>query len=91
MPPGQRDFVEDVAERWSAGVATLPGFVAAQFMIDDDAGEYGLYSLWQTRADAESVPEHLGPSSIRDRLEKMATTISIKIFEVYEPRAFAAT
>ena len=49
MPPGQRDLVEDVAERWSAGVATLPVFVNAWFIIDDHAGEYGLYSLGQTR------------------------------------------
>ena len=74
------------------GVATLLGFVDAWFIIDDDAGEYGLYSMWQARGDVESVPEQLGPSSIRDRLEEMLTSpASIKIFEVYEPRAFKTT
>ena len=92
MPPGHRDLVEDVAERWSAGVATLPGFVNAVFFMDDDAGEYGFFSVWESKEDAESVPEQFGPLSIRDTMERLMTKpATIKIFDVYESRTLKRT
>ena len=51
-------------------MATLPGFVNAVFFMDDDAGEYGLFSVWASKKEAESVPEQFGPSSIRDMRQR---------------------
>lgn len=89
IAPGRRELAEKVAERWGSAVATLPGFVDAWFLIDDESGEYGLFSLWQTKEDADSVPEQTGPMSVREMVEDMAANPPvIKVFHVYEPRSF---
>ena len=54
MRPGNRYVGEKLAKRWYAGVATLPGFIDVTFFGDDDTGEYGYFSRWETREAAET-------------------------------------
>ncbi len=88
MPPGRRYLVEKLAERWSSSVATLPGFVDVWFIIDDEGGEYGLFSLWKTYEDAVSVPVQIGDISAREVMEELLTEpLDTRIFHVYQPRS----
>ena len=87
MRPGSRYVAERLAGRWQAGVAMLPGFVSVSFFLDDEAGEYGYFSLWRTREDAETVIDEMG-DQVDNALAEMETgPRSLRIYEVYEPPA----
>ena len=87
MRPGMRYAGEKLAQRWHAGVATLPGFVSVTFFGDDAAGEYGYFSLWKTRADAEAVAEMLGEQPGEALQELAAEPPVVRIYGVFEPPA----
>ena len=87
LGPNMRAAGMNLAERWLAGVATLPGFVDAHFFGDEDTGEYGVFSLWQTREDAERAGEHRPESVEEELLRQLKKPAQLRIFEVYEPRA----
>ena len=87
MRPGSRYVAERLAGRWQAGVATLPGFVSVSFFLDDETGEYGYYSLWQTREEAEQVIDEIGDQVVEALAEVETGPRALRIYEVYEPPA----
>ena len=78
---------EQLAARWHAGVATLPGFVSVSFFGDDTSGECGYYSVWQTRAEADAVVDEIGPQLPDAARRYAATPPVVRIYEIYEPPA----
>ena len=42
-------------------VTVRKGFKSANFLGDDEAGEYGAFILWETKQDAEAAKEALFP------------------------------
>jgi len=87
MRPGSRYLAERLAGRWTAGVATLPGFVSVSFFLDDELGEYGYYSVWQTRAAAHDVIDEMG-EQVADALAEVALgETEVRIYGVYTPPA----
>ena len=87
--PGMNTEAKTLAERWTASVATLPGFVDVKFLLDEDSGRYGFFSLWDTREDAERAGEDIG-SELRATLIAEAGSLPVaRIFEVYESKALS--
>ncbi len=86
LGPGQREFAEGLADKFSPLFATLKGFKSTSFMGDFDAGEFGSLSIFETREDADAAGEILTPKlqeAVGDRLKGPPT---IKTLEVYEPK-----
>ena len=63
------------------------GFQKITFFGDEAAGDYGSFSLWESKEDAEAEAE-----AIRPQLEQAVSGIAKepptrRLFEVYEPKA----
>lgn len=89
LGPGRWSDGVKLAERWFAGVATLPGFVDVTFFGDEGSGEYGMYSRWTSRADAEAAGAYR-PEAVQEELTRLALEPpEVRIYRVYEPRGSA--
>lgn len=86
MGPGMWDEGAQIAERWLAGVATLPGFVDVIFFGDEETGHHGAFSLWETLEHAEAA-EQYRPEVVQEALARLAVKPPVvRVFRVYEPR-----
>ena len=85
--PGTRSEVEALADQVFRHMKTLQGFVSVHFLISEDETEYGSFSLWESKDDAESAGE-LVPSKAKEALGKLAAEPPLQqIFEVYKPKS----
>ena len=85
--PGVRSEVEALADRVFGHMKTLQGFVSVHFLISQDETEYGSFSLWESKHDAESAGEAV-QSKAKEVLETLAAEPpSQQIFEVYKPKS----
>ena len=84
--PGMRPKMEKLADRLAADLRTLKGFRSVTFVMDERSGDYGSFSLWDTKEDAEAAS-----AAIRPQVAKMYKgLLSPWIFEVYEPKGGTA-
>lgn len=84
--PGKRPEVEALADQAFGFMKSLQGFVSAHFLVSEDEGTFGTFSLWESKQAAESAGESLR-SKTSDILEKLAAEPpSQRIFEIYKPR-----
>ena len=81
-----RARMEQLADRLAAHLKTLRGFRGVTFVMDAEAGDYGSFSLWETKEDAEAASAAISPQ-VAKIFEGMLTPW---IFEVYEPKDGAA-
>jgi heme-degrading monooxygenase HmoA len=79
--PGMRHRMEELADRLAGRFEALPGFRAVTFLMDEAAGDYGSFSLWDTRESAEAASAAVSPR-VAEIFKGMLTPW---IFEVYEP------
>ena len=80
--PKMRPRMEELADRLAAHLKTLKGFRSVTFVMDERSGDYGSFSLWDSREDAEAAS-----AAIRPQVAKtFKGLLSPWIFEVYEPK-----
>lgn len=85
LEPGSLSMAEDLADRAGSIMKTLEGFEDVTFFSNDAAGEYGSFSLWHTKANAEAVSQ-VTDLHIREAVGKiMKQPPAVHIFQVYEP------
>ncbi len=75
----------DLANRWHAGVSTLPGFISVSFLSDESTGEQGYISYWETLEQAIDAGEKVGRQLPRALANVITSPPRIRYFEVYEP------
>jgi heme-degrading monooxygenase HmoA len=88
---GQRSEFERLADRFAPIFRARKGFKSVTFFeADAAAGEYGSFSLWETRGDAETADAALMPQLQQAMggagLQVRGTPIR-RIGEVIEPKA----
>jgi heme-degrading monooxygenase HmoA len=90
LGPGTRAEAERyLADRHAPIWRQQPGFRSIVFLEDEERGEYGNLSVWDTREDAEAAA-----AAIRQRLEQDLREAGLqlqgpaapRLFEVYEPK-----
>jgi hypothetical protein len=81
MGPGARARMEQLASRLDAMFRAQPGFRGVTFVMDDAAGDYGSFSLWETREAAEAASAVINPV-VAEIFKGMLTPW---IFEVFDP------
>jgi len=86
LGPGMRDEGGTLAERWTAAAATIPGFVDVTFFGDDEQGQYGYFSLWDTRKHADNAINAVGPQLTKSLLKHARKPPTVRVYEVYKPR-----
>ena len=85
--PGVRSEVEALADQVFGFIKSLQGFISAHFLISEDAAEYGTFSLWESKQDADSAGESIR-SKTREELDKLLVEPPAqRVFEVYKPKS----
>ena len=85
--PHMRSEVEALADGVFSFMKSLQGFVTVHFLMSEDENEYGSFSLWETREDAEAAGEAMR-SKTREALQKITDApVTQNICEVYKPKA----
>lgn len=82
---GKRQFAEGMAKQFHAAMQGMKGFKNATFVTDEVIGEYGVLSLWETKADAESAGEAMRPGLQQALQGQVQGPPSIRLMEVFEP------
>lgn len=83
---GTRDDATAMADKFYPITKALPGFVSATYFIhDEQAGDYGSVTVWQTKADAESAAEKLGAHMKEQYGQMLKGPPEIHTAEVYRP------
>lgn len=87
LGPGMRSTAEKLADQFTPVLEAQKGFKKITFFGDEAEGDYGSFSLWESREDAEAEAE-----AIRPQLEQAVSGIAKepptrRLFEVYEPKA----
>jgi heme-degrading monooxygenase HmoA len=88
---GQRAEFERLADRFAPIFRAQKGFKSVTFFeADATTGEYGSFSLWDTREDAEAADTALMPQlrqAVGGAGLQMQGTPIRRIGEAYEPKA----
>jgi heme-degrading monooxygenase HmoA len=78
---------EKLADQFSPAHRTGKGFKSETFLADDTAGEYGSFTLWQSKEDIEAFRMAATPQLLTALSGIAKGPPSIRLFEVYEPKA----
>jgi len=87
LGPGMRPTAEKLADQFAPVVKAQKGFKSITFLGDEEVGEYGSFSLWETKEDAEADAAVTNPQLeiiLRDIAKAPPTR---RFFEVYEAKA----
>lgn len=80
--PRMRPKMEKLADRLAAQLKTTNGFRSITFVMDEASGDYGSFSVWDSREAAEAAN-----AAINARVAKLFEgMLTPWIFEVYEPK-----
>ena len=86
LKPGSMSTAEKLADQAVSVIRGLKGFKDVTFFGNNDTGEYGSLSLWETEEDAEAVSKATG-LQIRDVVGDLLTERpTVRICEVYGPK-----
>lgn len=88
LGPAMRFVAEMVADQYHEKVAEQDGFQGIRFLIDDESGEYGAISFWNSRKAAENANESIYPSLRLTLSDSVKAAPDIRIFEVYQPDGY---
>jgi heme-degrading monooxygenase HmoA len=85
----QRGQAEKLADQFAPIFRRQKGFRSVTFILDQEKGEYGTFSLWDSQQDADAVGERM-----RQELQQAMSQIGLqpqgplspRLLEVYEPK-----
>ncbi len=87
VEPGTRSIVETLVEGANTLYNALKGFKHVTYFGDEAAGEYGAFSLWESKEDAEDAAIALN-SKLGEALDGVIKgPPTMQLFEVIEPKA----
>ena len=86
LKPGSMSTAEKLADQAVSVIRGLKGFKDVTFFGNNDTGEYGSLSLWETEEDAEAVSKTT-QLQIRDVVGGLLMERpTVRICEVYGPK-----
>ena len=84
---GMRSTAEEIADGVIPKIKARKGLKNIDFLVNDEAGEYGFLALWETKEDGEAAKEAVFPI-LQSRLTGTAKgSLTAKLFEVIESKA----
>ncbi len=89
LGPGMRSTAEKLADQFAPILEAQKGFKKVTFIADEAVGDYGSFSLWESKEDAEAEAEAVLPQveqALSGFAEEAPTPLR-RFFEVYEPKA----
>lgn len=87
VEPGARDTATRIGDEANALYRKCKGFVDVHFLFIDEArGEYGSFSVWKNREDAEAAAATHREMLARDHPNDLVAPAKVQTFEIYEPK-----
>lgn len=88
LGPGKRAQVDTIMPSLSARLSGLKGFKSVTWLADDQAGEYGSLSMWESEADAEAASKEMRPEVMKavETITSAEGESRVRHFEVVEQR-----
>ena len=83
--PSKRPEVEALANRAFAIAKQQQGFISIHFVISSDESEYGSFSLWESKNEAEAGGAAIRSETTTTLSELASTPPTIDVYEVYKP------
>jgi len=87
LEPGSRSAAQKLADEFVPAIKDQNGCNECVFFADDNAGDYGIVVLWNSKEDAEAAAPVIGPRLAQAISEVSDEPANIKLFEVFEPNA----
>ena len=84
---GMHSAGEKMADQLAPALRAMKGFKAVTYFGDDTTGEYGSFTLWETKEDAEAAAAVIHPKLEKAMSSIAKATQTRRFFEVYETRA----
>ena len=79
--PDMRPQLQQLADHLAEDLRTAPGFRGVTFLMGERPGEFGSFSLWDSKEEAEAAG-----AVIRPHIAQSFTGLVFPwLFEVYEP------
>lgn len=82
---GKRPAAEAIADKVVPAIRAQKGCIRCEFFADDEAGDYGMVVLWQSKQAADAAYLVINPI-LNAGLAAANATASKRLFEVYEPK-----
>ena len=87
VEPGKREIATAIGDAADKKYRASKGFVDVHFLFIDEAkGEYGSFSVWETREDADAAGAAHREWVISEHANDMKAPPVAKVWEVYEPK-----
>ena len=83
--PSRRSEVEAVADRAFEIAKQQQGFISIHFVISSDESEYGSFSLWESKDDAETGGGAIRSQTEATRQDLATAPPTLDVYEVYKP------
>ena len=80
--PGQRDAAQKIADDLTPLIAEQPGCAGVTVFGDDGDGQYGIFVLWDSRANAEAAAQVIRPQLDQHLAPKVQSPPETRLFEV---------
>lgn len=86
LGPAARAKAEELADAFAPQMRARKGVKSVTFFMDESAGEYGAFTLYETKDDADA-----SVAALDSRLQEVLRGIAkgpptLRGFDVYEPR-----
>ena len=88
LGPGKRAEVDKLMPSLTEKLRGLKGFKSVTWLADDQAGEYGSLSMWESEREAEAASQAMRPLVMK-AVETITTAEGesrVRHFEVVEPK-----
>ncbi len=87
LGPGMRTMAQTLTEGANVLYNAQKGFKDMTYFGDEGAGEYGSFSIWESKEDAEAAARAVNP-----KIEEAMIGVSLgpprfRLFEVFKPNA----
>ena len=87
LGPGMRTAAEKMADQFAPAYKAAKGFKGLTLLGDDEAGEYGSLTIWESEEDLAAYLEAVTPQHEAVLKGIVKGPPMIRAFEVYEPKA----
>jgi len=87
LGPNDRAVAESLADAAAKLYRASPGFKSIAFIVNEPAGEYGSFSVWESKEAVEAASAKVQPL-IKDKVGALLKNPPVvTAFEVYEPKS----
>jgi hypothetical protein len=84
---GKRTIAETMAEKQRSAMQRLQGFKGATFIADENSGEYGVLSLWESKENAQAAEVTLTPGYLQIFKSHLKRIPMRRVLEVMHPNS----